>query len=109
MLCVYADQWSNVILVVFFRILRYITPFSCNLYNYIYLKFDVSEILVISGTGYVDKCDFEGLGGICDYRQDTGDKTDWQPQSGPTGSQGTGPDNDHTKGTGIITIDNTPM
>ena len=63
-------------------------------------KIYVQTLRLISDTGYVDKCDFEGLGGICDYKQVTKDRTDWVPQSGPTQSQETGPGNDHTKGTG---------
>lgn len=43
-------------------------------------------------------CNFES--GFCKWQQAHDDKFDWTRTQGPTGSQSTGPTNDHTLGTG---------
>ncbi|XP_077978860.1 MAM and LDL-receptor class A domain-containing protein 1-like [Glandiceps talaboti] len=43
-------------------------------------------------------CNFES--GFCDWIQDTDDEFDWSRRNSPTGSKYTGPDSDHTTGSG---------
>ena len=54
--------------------------------------------------GNVADCDFEA--GWCQYTQAQDDDFDWNRNNGRTLSTYTGPDVDHTTGTGTLSIDN---
>ena len=49
-----------------------------------------------SCSAYKEMCDFET--GKCNWIQATNDNFDWRRRRGATGSSGTGPGTDHTKG-----------
>ncbi|XP_066300039.1 MAM and LDL-receptor class A domain-containing protein 2-like [Branchiostoma lanceolatum] len=59
---------------------------------------DITFIQCDLGSDRDYNCTFES--GLCGWRQSTDDDFDWTRQQGATASSNTGPDNDHTTGTG---------
>ncbi|XP_039262787.2 MAM and LDL-receptor class A domain-containing protein 1-like isoform X1 [Styela clava] len=62
------------------------------------LPYTVPALGRIGYTEKTFKCDFDD--GVCGMQQDTLDELDWIRYRGATPSQGTGPSNDHTTGSG---------
>ena len=56
-------------------------------------------IIFITAVGSPLDCNFDS--GLCGYMQQTTDSLDWTRHRGPTPTAGTGPESDHTSGSGM--------